>query len=154
MSAKIHSLLLVLILVSAIPVSANGKKKGQQRAMLEKMDAVPCGASQKGLSGLGSLWASVGLTHMSSTEKLCPQYVIRTDQMEYEIRPANLKHAVILPIGHEAVIKIKKNRMMLRVPDSGDHKMRSYQVVSIRPNPANADNSSSVEEKPSDDYDY
>ncbi len=148
MSAKMSSFILVLILVSAIPVSANGKKKGEQRAMLEKMDAVPCGASQKGLSGLGSLWASVGLTHMSSTEKLCPQYQIRTDQMEYEIRPTDLKHAAILPIGHEAVIRIKKNHMMLRVADSGDHKMRSYQVVAINPNPANADN---TQNKSSDD---
>ena len=139
MSAKFCPYLLVLILVSAIPVSANGKKD-QQRAMLEKMYAVPCGASQKGLAGLGSLWASVGITHMTSNEKLCPQYLVRTDQMEYEIRPMNLKHATLLPVGHEAVIKIKKNRMLLRVADSDDHKMRSYEVVGMSQNPANADN--------------
>jgi hypothetical protein len=150
MSAKIYSFLLVLVLVSAVPASAKSKKKGQQRAMLEKMYAVPCGASQKGLSGLGSLWASVGITHMTSNEKLCPQYLIRTDQMEYEIRPMNLKHAALLPIGHEAVIKIQKNHMMLRVADSHDHKMRSYQVVGMSPNPANADNS---EGSSSDDAD-
>lgn len=150
MSAKIYSIVLVLILVSAIPLSANGKDKDQQRAMLERMDAVPCGANQKGLSGLGSLWASIGITHMSSNEKLCPQYLIRTDQMEYEVRPTNLKHAALLPIGHEAVIRIKKNHMMLGVPDSGDHKMHSYQVVAITPNPANADNA----DKSSDDFDH
>ncbi len=141
MSAKFHSFLLVLILVFAIPLSAKGKKNGPQRAMLEKMYAVPCGASQKGLSGLGSLWASIGITHMSSKEKFCPQYLISTDQLEYEIRPMDLKHASLLPIGHEAVIKLKKNHMLLRVADSGDHKMRSYEVVAISPNPANADNS-------------
>ena len=141
MSAKFHSLLLVLILIFAIPVSAKGKKKGPQRAMLEKMYAVPCGASQKGLSGLGSLWASIGITHMSSNERLCPQYLIRTNQLEYEIRPMDLKHASLLPIGHEVVIRLKKNHMLLRVADSGDHKMRGYQVVAISPNPANADNS-------------
>lgn len=139
MGAKTRAFLLVLLLVSAIPVSANGKKD-QQRAMLEKMYAVPCGASQKGLAGLGSLWASVGITHMTSNEKLCPQYLVRTDQMEYEIRPMDLKHASLLPIGHEAVIKIKKNRMLLRVADGGDHKMRSYQVVGMSQNPANDDN--------------
>lgn len=142
MSAKIYPFLVVLILISAIPVSANGKKDGQ-RAMLEKMYAVPCGASQKGLAGLGSLWASVGITHMTSNEKLCPQYLVRTDQMEYEIRPMNLKHASLLPVGHEAVIKIKKNRMLLRVADSGNHKMRSYEVVGMSQNQANADNGDS-----------
>lgn len=150
MSVKIYSFLLVLILVSAIPAAANGKKDAQ-RAMLEKMYAVPCGASQKGLAGLGSLWASIGITKMSSNEKLCPQYLIKTDQMEYEIRPMNLKHASLLPIGHEAVIKIKNNHMLLRVADSGDHKMRSYQVVGMSQNPANADNAAN---EPSDDEDH
>lgn len=142
MSAKICSFVLMLILVSAVSVSANGKNKDQQRAMLEKMYAVPCGASQKGLSGLGSLWASIGITHMSSNEKLCPQYLIRTDELEYEIRPRDLKHAALLPIGQEVVIKVKKNSMMVRIADSHDHKMRSYQVVGMSQNPANADNAS------------
>lgn len=138
MKAKCSSLILVLILISAIPASAHDKKKGQQRAMLEKMEAVPCGANQKGISGLGSLWASIGITHMSSNEKLCPEYLVRTDQLEYEIRPTDLKHAVILPVGREAVIKIKKNRMLLKVVTGNDHKTRSYQVVAINPNPTDA----------------
>lgn len=139
MSAKNYWFVFVLILVSAMPASAKGKNKDQQRAMLEKMYAVPCGASQKGLSGLGSLWASVGITHMNSIEKLCPQYLIRTDELEYEIRPKDLKHATLLPIGQEAVIRIKKNCILLRVADS-HQKMRSYEVVGMSQNPANADN--------------
>ncbi len=140
MNAK-NSFILALVFLFALPLSANNKKKDQQRAMLEKMDAVPCGASQKGLSGLGSLWASVGITHMSSNEKLCPQYLIKTDEMEYEIRPTDLKHAVLLPVGQEAVIKVKKNRIMLRAADSDDHKMRSYEVVGMSPTPTNANSS-------------
>jgi hypothetical protein len=152
MSAKCSSLILVLVLVSAIPASAHDKKKVQQRAMLQKMEAVPCGANQKGLSGLGSLWASVGITHMSSNEKLCPQYLVLTDQMEYEIRPTDLKHAVILPVGHEAVIRIKKNHMLLKVVNGDDHKTRSYEVVAINPNPTY---SGGTDDRPSDDgYDH
>lgn len=128
---------LALLVLFALPLSANNKKKNQQRAMLEKMDAVPCGANQKGLSGLGSLWGSIGITKMSSNEKLCPQYLIKTDEMEYEIRPRDLKHAVLLPVGQEAVIKVKKNSIMLRIADSDDHKMRSYQVVGMSPNQTN-----------------
>lgn len=128
---------LVFVVLFALPLSANNKKKNQQRAMLEKMDAVPCGANQKGLSGLGSLWGSIGITKMTSNEKLCPQYLIKTDEMEYEIRPTDLKHAVLLPVGQEAVIKVKKNSIMLRIADSDDHKMRSYQVVGMSPNQTN-----------------
>jgi len=126
-------LAVALTLLAAAPVYAGGKKKNQQeRAMLEKMEAVPCGAKQRGLSGLGSFWASVGITAVNSNEKLCPQYLLRTDDMDYRIRPMNLKHPEVLPIGHEIVFKIKKDRMLLKVPD-GDKKMRAYEVVAMEP---------------------
>jgi hypothetical protein len=126
-------LAVALILLAAAPAYAGGKKKNQQeRAMLEKMEAVPCGAKQRGLSGLGSFWASVGITAVNSNEKLCPQYLLRTDDMDYRIRPMNLKHPEVLPIGHEIVFKIKKDRMLLKVPD-GDKKMRAYEVVAMEP---------------------
>jgi hypothetical protein len=101
---------------------------------------VPCGAKQTGLAGLGTLWASAGITHVNSNEKLCPQYLLRTDEMDYEIRPINLKRATILPIGKEGQFKIKKNELILTMSDGADRKPRSYQVVSMDPaNPTNAD---------------
>ena len=134
-------LVLAVVLVAAVPLSAGGKKKDTERAMLEKMEAVPCGAKQKGLSGLGSFWASVGVTDVHSNEKLCPQYVLRTDEMDYKIRPMDLKHPEVLPIGHEIVFKIKKDRMMLGVPD-GDKKMRAYEVVAMEPTNPGPNNAS------------
>ncbi len=126
-------LALVSVFLAAAPLYAGGKKKNQpERAMLEKMEAVPCGAKQKGLNGLGSFWASVGITSVNSNEKLCPQYLLRTDDMDYRIRPMDLKHAEVLPIGHEIVFKIKKDRMLLKIPD-GDTKMHPYQVVAMEP---------------------
>lgn len=130
---KIKTLLAVAVLVlAAAPLYAGGNKKDDARGMLEKMEAVPCGAKEKGLSGLGSLWASAGITDVHSNEKLCPQYLVRTDEMEYHIRPTDGKHPVLLPIGHEVVFKIKKDRMFVKVPD-GDHKTRSYNVVAEEP---------------------
>ena len=71
------ALVLTLILVSAVPLSADDKKKKQpERAMLEKMEAVPCGAKEKGVTGLGTVWASAGITHVNTDEKLCPQYMV------------------------------------------------------------------------------
>ena len=127
---------LSLALISAAPLSAHGNKKriGFQRGLLEKMEAVPCGAKQRGLAGLGALWGSAGITHINSNEKLCPQYLLRTDEMDYEIRPLDLKHATILPIGQEGAFKIEKNEMILSMTDQ---KPRSYEVVSM--NPANPD---------------
>ena len=94
------SIALALVIVSAVTAVAYVKKKKvAPRAMLEKMEAVPCGAKQRGLSGLGTVWASAGITHVNSDEKLCPQYLLRTDEMDYEIRPTDGKHPVVLPGG-------------------------------------------------------
>jgi hypothetical protein len=126
-------IILALAMTVLAPTVTEGKKKNQpDRGMLEKMDAVPCGAKQKGLAGLGSFWASIGITDVHATEKLCPQYLVRTDDMDYRIRPMNMKHPLILPIGHEIVLKMKKDRMLVRVPDS-DKKMREYEVVGMEP---------------------
>jgi hypothetical protein len=127
------SIALALVLVSAVPAIADGKKKkAAPRAMLEKMEAVPCGAKQRGLSGLGTVWASAGITHVNSDEKLCPQYLLRTDEMDYEIRPTDGKHPVVLPVGQEVEFKLKNDHMLVKVLD-GDKKTRSYKVVAMRP---------------------
>jgi hypothetical protein len=126
-------LILALVLSVAVPARANDKKKKvPDRAMLEKMDAVPCGAKQKGVTGLGSIWASVGITHMSSDEKLCPRYLLRTDDMEYEIQPTEKKHPAVLPVGQEVVFKIQKDHMTVKCPE-GDKKSRDYEVVAMKP---------------------
>jgi len=129
-----------LLLTQALPAVAKDKKKQPNRGMLEKMEAVPCGAKERGLTGLGSIFGSVGVTHVNSDEKLCPQYLLRTDEMEYHIQPADRKHPVVLPVGKEGVFKIKKDRMLLKVPE-GDRKTRSYYVVAMKP--INSDDSNS-----------
>src|ERR1700745_3318491 len=101
------SLIAGLILLSAIPANAGGQKKKPERAMLEKMEAVPCGAKEKGVTGLGTIWASAGITHVNNDEKLCPQYMVVTDEMEYHIGPTDTKHPAVLPVGKEIVFKIK-----------------------------------------------
>jgi len=118
-------------LSSALPGFA-GDKKHVQRAMIEKMEAVPCGAKEHGLTGLGSVWASVGITSVNSDEKLCPQYMLHTDDMEYHIRPKDHKHPVLLPIGQEGEFKIHKDVIEMRIAD-GDRKQRRYQVVAMKP---------------------
>jgi len=126
------SLIAGLILLSAIPANAGGDKKKPERAMLEKMESVPCGAKEKGVTGLGTPWGSAGITHVNNDEKLCPQYMVITDDMEYHIRPTETKHPVVLPVGHEIVFKIKKDRMILKVAD-GNQKSMTYIVVAMKP---------------------
>ncbi len=122
----------MLTLLLVIPGLAGDKKKHPNRAMIERMEAVPCGAKERGLTGLGSVWASVGVTHVNSDEKLCPQYLLRTDDMEYHVRPLDKKHPVLLPVGQEGEFKVDKDKIDMRIPD-GDRKMRHYQVVAMKP---------------------
>ena len=121
-----------LLLLGSIPANAGGDKKKPERAMLEKMESVPCGAKEKGVTGLGTPWGSAGITHVNNDEKLCPQYMVITDDMEYHIRPTDTKHPVVLPVGHEIVFKIKKDRMILKVAD-GNQKSMTYVVVAMKP---------------------
>ena len=124
---------LAMVVIAGMPAAAGARKKNQpNRAILEKMEAVPCGAKQKGLAGLGSFWASVGVTHIDSNEKLCPQYLVRADDMDYRVRPADLRHPDVLPIGHEVVFKIDKDHMLMGVAE-GDkkYKMKKYEVVAM-----------------------
>lgn len=125
------SLIALLSLALAISAFAE-KKKPAQRGMLESMQSVPCGAKERGLTGLGSMVASIGVQHVNSDEKLCPQYLLRTDDMDYHIRPLDKKHAAVLPVGHEAEFKVRKDRLYLRVVD-GDKKAAEYQVVAMQP---------------------
>ncbi len=133
MNIKIYVIPTILLALALPgPVAAKNKKKHAERGMLEKMEAVPCGAKESGITGLGSVFASAGIEHVNSDEKLCPQYLLRTDEMEYHIRPMDGKHPVVLPVGKEGEFKIKKDRMYLKVPD-GDRKTRTYQVVAMKP---------------------
>ncbi len=125
--------LLVALCTLTLAIPAIGRdKKHSDRAMIEKMEAVPCGAKERGLTGLGSVFASIGATAVDSDEKLCPQYMLRTDDMEYHVRPLDHKHPVILPVGKESEFRISKDVMEMRVPD-GDHKKRRYQVIAMKP---------------------
>ncbi len=121
---------LVFTLILALPVFAGGKKHAQ-RAMIENMEAVPCGAKEKGVSGIGSVFASIGATKMDTSEKLCPEYMLRTDDMEYHVRPME-KNARLLPVGQEGEFRLTKNVLEMRIPD-GDKKRRRYQVVAMKP---------------------
>ena len=131
MTGKTSLAAIFALLILSLPLFGGGKRH-PNRAMIEKMEAVPCGSKERGLTGLGSLWGSIGATHVDSDEKLCPQYLLRTDDMEYHIRPLDHKHPVILPVGQEGEFKISKNVMEMRVVD-GDRKRRRYQVVAIKP---------------------
>jgi hypothetical protein len=121
-----------IALVLASGSIAEAKKKKANMGLVESMQSVPCGVKERGLTGLGSIFGSVGIQHVNSNEKLCQQYLFRTDELDYQIRPLDTKHPVILPVGHEGEFKLKKDRLFLKVRDE-DKKTREYHVVAVEP---------------------
>ena len=63
---------------------------------------------------------------------MCQEYILKTDRLIYRIRPKYDKHPTLLPVGESAEFRIRKDKMLLRVPES-DGKEREYIVVSITP---------------------
>jgi hypothetical protein len=102
---------------------ANKKLRFAETGKLVEMQDVPCGTRQKGLAGLGSIFASVGVTDVNAKDKLCQEYVLRTADEEYRIRPVDEKHPGLLPVGAESEFRINKDRILLSVPE-GDGKVR------------------------------
>jgi hypothetical protein len=69
--------------------------------------------------GTGTTGSMTGTSTNPATK-----YPLRTDEMDYEIRPIDLKHATFLPIGQEGEFKIKKNEMILTMTKGSDQKAR------------------------------
>jgi tetratricopeptide (TPR) repeat protein len=139
MNQRNHTSLLVLfalsltVVVMAPSVCRAGKKEHfTETGKVVEMQDVPCGSRSKGLGGVGSIFASVGVTDVNAKEKLCQEYVLRTADTEYRIRPLNDKHPGLLPVGAESNFRIKKDRVLLSVPE-GDGKVREYKVVAMKP---------------------
>jgi hypothetical protein len=93
------------------------------------MQSVQCGMMQKsGSTVAGAL--ITGAQHSKTQDLLCQEYTLKTDRVTYRIRPRDEKHPVLLPVGEEAEFRLKKDKMILRIPEL-DNKDREYQVLSM-----------------------
>lgn len=57
--------------------------------------------------------------------------MLRTDDMEYNVRPLDHKHPRILPVGQDGEFNISKDVIEMSIPD-GDHKKLRYQVIAMK----------------------
>ena len=102
-----------------------------QTGTITNMDAVTCGVDENsGKSFAGEILGTDG-AHKKSREMLCQEYVLKTDRVMYRIRPRDDKHPVLLPVGERADFRIKKDKLLLAVPEL-DGKEREYSVTSMQ----------------------
>ncbi len=120
---------LVLALCSIAPAKEH---HFYQKGRLLSMESVSCGYAEKsGNTFKGEILGTNG-GHKNTEEVLCQEYLLRGDSVIYRIRPRDQKHPVLLPVGDNAEFRIEKDRLFLKVTESGD-KERDYNVVSMTP---------------------
>ena len=121
-------MLLALLLLSSVALAKDGVF--YQKGTLAEMTAVECGFDENSGKGLAGMVLGTDSAHKKTRATLCPEYVLRTDRVVYRIRPKDDKHPALLPVGERAEFRMKKEFMVLRVPE-GDGKEREYLVVSM-----------------------
>jgi hypothetical protein len=122
---------LILLSVSPLAYAASHETAFHQQGTIAEMTAVNCGVDEKsGKSFVGEL-IGTDSGHKKSREALCQEYVLKTDQVVYRIRPRDEKHPVLLPVGERAEFHVKKDKLLLSVPEL-DSREREYSVVSMR----------------------
>ncbi len=103
-----------------------------QKGQLLSMESVSCGYAEKsGNTIKGEILGTNG-GHKNTEELLCREYVLRSDQVIYRIRPRDEKHPVLLPVGQTAEFRTDKDKLLLKVEEL-DGKERAYTVVSMTP---------------------
>ena len=97
---------------------------------LLRMDSVQCGLDEKSGNSFAGEIIGTDSAHKKTQAVLCQEYVLQGQRLEYHIRPKDMKHPVLLPVGGRAQYRLDKDKMVLRVEDLDD-KDREYSVVSV-----------------------
>ena len=103
-----------------------------QSGTLKEMTSVECGFEQKSAKGLVGELVGTDDNHSKTRKTFCQEYVMETNNVVYHIRPREEKHPALLPVGEKAMFRMKKDYMVLKVPE-GDDKEREYDVVAMTP---------------------
>lgn len=107
-----------------------------ESGILKEMASVECGYEQKSAKGFVGELVGTDNSHSTTRKTFCQEYVVETNHVVYHIRPKEEKHPALLPVGEKVMFRMKKNFMVLRVPE-GDNKEREYDVVSMTAAQAN-----------------
>jgi hypothetical protein len=124
--------LLVIAFAAAVFTRAEAKTEHiYDRGMLAEMSSVSCGYEEKSAKGFAGVLLGTDSAHKNMRESLCQEYVLKSDRVIYRIRPRTEKKMELLPVGERAQFRIKKDRMMVVLPES--EKEREFTVVSMTP---------------------
>lgn len=107
----IHLCAVALTLLSSL-AHAKGPK-AYQIGRVSQSQAVPCSSGHK-------------------AQSLCQEYILESENVIYQIRPRDRKHATALQTGDRAEFRLSKGMMFLRSEEAGS-KEQSFVVISTSP---------------------
>jgi hypothetical protein len=120
----------------AAPVTAAKDHPIYQSAVLLSMQSAKCGVTQKDGKSITGEILGTDADKRQASDVLCQEYVLQADRVIYHIRPADEKHAALLPVGDEVRFRIQKTKFFVFDPQR-DKKERAYTVVSMEPRQQN-----------------
>ena len=123
-----------MLLVGTFAVAGD---KTYESGSLKEMTSVECGVDQKSATSFVGDLIGTDNAHSQARKTFCAEYVLETAHTIYRIRPREQKNPALLPVGQTAQFRMKKDRMVLRVPE-GDNKEREYDVLSMSPVASNS----------------
>jgi hypothetical protein len=117
---------------SSIAPPLFGKDPVYDRGVLLSMDSQSCGTSENGGKTVAGEILGTDSDKKTTQQILCQDYVLQSDRIIYHIRPKDMKHPMLLPVGDSVEFRIAKTSLFLRDPETGD-KEREYMVTSMEP---------------------
>jgi hypothetical protein len=120
--------LMVIVMFTAV---LNAKNASRNRlGVLLRMESVPCGVVEASTFSKALLGAPAPAP--AQEDRLCQEYVLRSEGLYYRIRSRDRRHPVLLPIGEQAQFHLHRDRMLLQVEDF-DSKAYEFTVLAIVP---------------------
>jgi hypothetical protein len=98
------------------------------------MSSAPCGTAEKGNKTVAGEILGTGGEHKNTQEVLCQEYVLQGDRIVYHVRPTDLKHPKLLPVGDSVQYRVHKDKVYI-LDREGDTKEREYSVTSMQVRP-------------------
>lgn len=120
--------LFVVVLFTAVLSAKNASRN--RLGVLLRMESVPCSAAEASAFSKAMLGAPGPA--LVQDDRLCQEYVLRSEGLYYRIRSRDRKHPVLLPIGEQAQFHLHRDRMLLQVEDF-DSKAYEFSVLAIVP---------------------
>jgi hypothetical protein len=114
----------------SIAPAISAKDPVYARATLLSMDSQSCGTTENGAKTVAGAILGTGSEKKSTLDVLCQDYVLQSDRIVYHIRPKDMKHPVLLPVGDAVQFRIEKNSLFLRDAEN-NQKEHEYVVVSM-----------------------